>query len=59
MRESVTISLPAWLKKKLDQVVKKEHMNRSDVVREALRQYFTLQDFQQCKGYLLLFSIET
>ena len=49
MRESVTISLPAWLKKKLDQVVKKEHMNRSDVVREALRQYFTLQDFQQIR----------
>jgi metal-responsive CopG/Arc/MetJ family transcriptional regulator len=46
MRESVTISLPANLKKKLDQATKRGHVNRSDIVREALRQYFSLQDFR-------------
>ncbi|RJP26782.1 MAG: ribbon-helix-helix protein, CopG family [Actinobacteria bacterium] len=46
MRESVTISLPANLKKKLDQATKRGHVNRSDIVRDALRQYFALQDFR-------------
>jgi CopG family transcriptional regulator/antitoxin EndoAI len=46
MRESVTISLPASLKKKLDQATKRGHVNRSDIVREALRQYFALQEFR-------------
>ena len=46
MRESVTISLPASLKKKLDQATKRGHVNRSDIVRDALRQYFALQDFR-------------
>lgn len=46
MRESVTISLPADLKKKLDLETKRGHVNRSDVVRNALRQYFALQDFR-------------
>lgn len=46
MRESVTISLPANLKKKLDQATKRGHANRSDIVRDALRQYFALQDFR-------------
>jgi CopG family transcriptional regulator/antitoxin EndoAI len=46
MRESVTISLPGDLKKKLDQATKRGHVNRSDIVREALRQYFALQEFR-------------
>lgn len=46
MRESVTISLPSDLKKKLDQATKRGHVNRSDIVRDALRQYFALQDFK-------------
>jgi predicted transcriptional regulator len=46
MRESVTISLPASLKKKLDQATRRGHVNRSDIVREALRQYFSLQEFR-------------
>jgi CopG family transcriptional regulator/antitoxin EndoAI len=49
MRETVTISLPAWLKKRLDQATKREHVNRSDIVREALRQYFALQDFRRIR----------
>ena len=49
MRESVTVSLPTWLKKKLDQATKREHVNRSDIVREALRQYFALQDFRRIR----------
>jgi CopG family transcriptional regulator/antitoxin EndoAI len=50
MRESVTISIPTDLKKRLDRSAKRGHVNRSDIVREALRQYFALQDFKAIRG---------
>lgn len=53
MRETITISLPAWLKRKLTQATKREHMNRSDVVREALRQYFAREEFRRLRGLLV------
>jgi len=46
MRETITISIPKSIKQKLDRMVKEEHLNRSDIVREALRQYFTRQEFR-------------
>ena len=49
MRETVTISLPKLMKEKLDRLVKKEHLNRSDVVREALRQHFAIQEFRELR----------
>lgn len=39
MRDTVTISLPPEIKKQLDKVAKKEQVNRSDIIREALRRY--------------------
>ena len=52
MRETITISLPESFKKKLDGIVKEEHLNRSDVVREALRQYFSVRDFNKLRGVM-------
>ena len=49
MRESVSISLPTWLKETLDRAVKKDQMNRSDIVREALREYFTRKDLERIR----------
>jgi CopG family transcriptional regulator/antitoxin EndoAI len=49
MRETITISLPESIKKKLDRLVRAEHLNRSDVVREALRQYFAVQEFRRLR----------
>lgn len=49
MRETITISIPKSIKKKLDGMVKEEHLNRSDIVREALRQYFTRQEFRRLR----------
>lgn len=49
MREIITISLPQTIKRKLDRIVKAEHLNRSDVVREALRQYFAAQEFRRLR----------
>jgi len=53
MRESVTISLTTWLKERLDQTVKRGQMNRSDVVREALRDYFARQDLQRIRRNMI------
>jgi len=50
MRATMTISLPKWLKQKLDQITRKEHMNRSDIVREALRQYLVKQEFRRLRN---------
>ena len=52
MRETITISLPAELKKKLAEATRSEHTNRSDIVREALRQYFAREEFQKLRKIL-------
>lgn len=53
MRETITISIPKSIKQKLDRIVKEEHLNRSDVVREALRQYFTRQEFRRLRQLMI------
>lgn len=53
MRETITISLPTALRKKLDQAVKEEHLNRSDVIREALRRHFAIREFRRLRGVLV------
>lgn len=52
MRQTITISLPPALKKKLTEAVRREHTNRSDVVREALRQYLAREEFQKLRGLM-------
>lgn len=53
MRETITISLPGSIKKMLDKITKKEHLNRSEIVREALRQYFARQEFRRLRGLMI------
>lgn len=53
MRETITISLPVWLRRRLDKLTREEHLNRSDVVREALRQYFARKEFQRLRATLV------
>ena len=50
MRATMTISLPKWIKQKLDQITVRAHINRSDVVREALRQYFAREEFRRLRN---------
>ena len=54
MKDSISISLPAVLKRKLDKLTKQERINRSDVVRDALREYFTRREFQRLRSSLVL-----
>ena len=49
MREIITISLSPPMRKQLDRMMKAGHVNRSDVVREALRQYFSAQEFRRLR----------
>lgn len=53
MRESVTISLSKDIKKKLDSIAREERANRSDIVKEALRQYFAVAEFQKIRRSML------
>ena len=53
MRESVTISLSKDIKKKLDSMAKEERANRRDIVKEALRQYFAVVEFQKIRKNML------
>ncbi len=52
MRQTITISLPQALKKKLADAVKHEHTNSSSIVREALRQYFVREEFRRLRGIM-------
>jgi metal-responsive CopG/Arc/MetJ family transcriptional regulator len=54
MKDSISVSLPAVLKRKLDKLTKQERINRSDVVRDALREYFTRREFQRLRSSLVL-----
>ena len=53
MSETINVSLPESMKRKLDQLIKKEHLKRSDVVREALRQYLARQEFRRLRGLMV------
>lgn len=53
MRETITISIPKSVKQRLDGIIKKEHLNRSDIVREALRQYFARQEFYRLRQLMV------
>jgi metal-responsive CopG/Arc/MetJ family transcriptional regulator len=46
MRSTVTISLPAKVRKQLDRVAKAEGVSRSDIVRESIRDYLFIRQFR-------------
>jgi len=53
MRQTITISIPSEMKKKLAEAVRRGHTNRSDIVREALRRYFAREEFQRLRGLMV------
>lgn len=53
MRETVTVSLPAPLRKALDRISRSEGVSRSDVIRESLRDYLFFRHFRQLRGRLV------
>lgn len=54
MRDTVTVSLPKEIRKKLDRLAKHEHLNRSNVVLEALRRFLIEWEFDEaCKPLVI------
>lgn len=45
--QTLNISLPRELVKKVDELAKKEYRNRSELIREALRIYITRYEWDQ------------
>jgi metal-responsive CopG/Arc/MetJ family transcriptional regulator len=53
MRRTVTVSLPEELGEELDSFSTREGTTRSEVVREALRRYFAVNEFRKIRRSLL------
>ena len=46
MRSTLTISIPASVRKQLDVVSRNEGVSRSDIVRESIRDYLFIKQFR-------------
>ena len=56
MRESISISLPEELKAELDRYTRAEGVSRSDLVREAVREYLFTRRFRQLRQELIPYA---
>jgi len=53
MRETVTISLTNEMKKKLDEIAYGENKNRSEIIKAALKQYFSVLEFRRIRNLMI------
>lgn len=53
MRETVSISLPEDVKEELDEAVAEEGVSRSDLVRQALRDFLFVRQFRRLRRELI------
>jgi len=53
MRETVTISLTNEMKKKLDEIAYEENKNRSEIIKTALKQYFSVFEFRRIRNLMI------
>jgi metal-responsive CopG/Arc/MetJ family transcriptional regulator len=54
VRKAVTVSLPEPLTEQLDAVSREEGTTRSEVVRDALKRYFTLREYRALRAELTI-----
>jgi len=54
VRKAVTVSLPEPLTEQLDAVSREEGTTRSEVVRDALKRYFTLREYRALRADLTI-----
>jgi len=54
VRKAVTVSLPETLTDELDAVSREEGTTRSEVVRDALKRYFTLREYRALRAELTI-----
>ena len=53
MRETISISLSEEIKAELDDAVKAEGLSRSDLVRQALKEYLFLRGFRALRAEMI------
>ena len=53
MRETVTITLPAALRRELDRVAKAEGVSRNDVLRQSLEEFLFVRRFRQLRQRMM------
>jgi metal-responsive CopG/Arc/MetJ family transcriptional regulator len=56
MRQTVAVSLPADLTTRLDAVAEEEGTSRSEVVRDAVRRYLALRQFQKVRESVIPYA---
>jgi len=54
MRTAVTVSLPEELARELDAASREAGTSRSEIVREALKRYFTLREYRALRAELTI-----
>lgn len=53
MRETISVSLPEEIKSALDSLSETENRSRSEVVREALRDYIFVRRFRRLRSRMI------
>ena len=53
---TITVRLPAKLKKELDGVIRIEKVSKSDLIREALDRFLSTRKFRQLRNKVLPFA---
>lgn len=56
MRASISVSLPEELKRELDRMKEAEGLSRSDLVREAVREYVFVRRFRSLRRELMPYA---
>jgi metal-responsive CopG/Arc/MetJ family transcriptional regulator len=56
MRQAVAVSLPAELTARLDLVAQEEGTSRSELVRDAVRRYLALREFQRVRDSVIPYA---
>jgi len=53
MREIISVSLTKDLKKKLEELSKSLQNSKSEIVKQALRQFFAKEEFKNLRGKMI------
>jgi metal-responsive CopG/Arc/MetJ family transcriptional regulator len=53
MRETVTISLPATVRREVDRIAKQDGVSRSDVLRQSLEEFLFVRRFRQLRQRMM------
>ena len=54
MRQTLTISLPEKLKNEVDVLVKEDGINRSDLIRESLKDYIYFRKLRKLRDKMII-----